>query len=266
MIFKLLVILLIALLSTFTGEIKTEENICKYSNEKEYKSCKKGEFDKILPSYPFYLKGGGEMRRYIIYRFYEDYNFCTDIVKKGYGYNRLNISSKNGKEIKISKGTFKNFSADINISEEETIPSENFMYWSAKDKPCWQLNFIKYKLTYLDKNLLEKDLFFAINTGFKKTNDTLITSFLKDTTKLENNSFRSRDEILRLISLKINNQERDLNILTNVLKINNEACLDARSSKFPELVKRYRRLSKSINTSREILNLPPSQNIKPICD
>ena len=266
---KLITILFLCLLQSFVGEIKAEENICKYSNEKEYKSCKKGDFEQILPSYPFYLKGGGESRRYIIYRFYEDYNFCTDIVKKGaqgYGNKRLNISSENGKEIKISKGTFKNFSADINISEEETIPSENFMNWSARDFPCWELNFIKYKLTYLDKNLLEKDLFFAINTGFKKTNDTLIKSFLKDITKLENNSFRSRDEIIRLISLKINKQERDINILNNVLKINNDICLDAQSSKFPDLVEKYRRLSKSIHASRNILNMPPSKNIKSICN
>ena len=39
--FKLFVTLLIAFLSTFFGEIKAEENICKYSNYNEFKKCKR---------------------------------------------------------------------------------------------------------------------------------------------------------------------------------------------------------------------------------
>ena len=259
---KLLIFLVLGIFSTFTGKAKSEE-ICNYSNEKDYKICKRNNSSIINPSYPFDLKGGGEMRKYMIYLWGKDYDFCDDLVKKGLGFNRINIGSKKGKELIVSKGTFKNLSADINVNQKENIPYEHIIKWTKKDFSCWQWPHVKYSISYLDENYKIRDLFFS--TGPRTEKDFMISGLLENISKLKNNESRT---VTRAMNLKLNNKEKELEIIKTIIKASDEKknCLLVENLKYPLLVSRYKELSLNINPLRAKLDLPPSTELKPICN
>ena len=43
-------------------------------------------------------------------------------------------------------------------------------------------------------------------------------------------------------------------------------CLIAKQTKFPELIEKYKKLYQTINPLRAKLDLPPSTDLKPICN
>ena len=259
---KLKLSFLIGILSLSAGGIEANE-VCNYSNDKDYKICKKNNSLITTPKYPFELKGGGEMRKYMIYLWEKDYNFCDDLVKKGLGVNRINIESKNGKELIVLKGTFKNLSADINVNKKEKIPYEHIIKWTKKDFYCWQWPHVKYSITYLDENYKIRDLFFS--TGPRTEKDFMISGLLENISKLKNNESRT---VNTAMNLKLNNVEKELEIIKSIIKTSDkkENCLLVENLKYPLLISRYRELSQNINPLRARLNLPPIGNLNPICD
>ena len=262
MIIKLKNFFLIGTLSLIAGGIKANE-VCNYSNDKDYKICKRNNSSITIPSYPFDLKGGGEMRKYMIYLWEKDYNFCDDLVKKGLGFNRINIESKKGKELIVSKGTFKNLSADINVNKKENIPYEHIIKWTKKDFSCWEWPHVKYSISYLDENYKIKDLFFS--TGPRTEKDSMISGLLENISKLKNDESRT---VNAAINLKLNNKKKELEIIKSIIRTSDEKenCLLVENLKYPLLVSRYKELSQDINPLRAKLDLPPSSDLKPVCN
>ena len=61
--------------------------------------------------------------------------------------------------------------------------------------------------------------------------------------------------------------EKDINIISSIIKTSQkEFCFFVDDGKFPELIKKYQILFNSIIPLRAQLNLPPTTDLKPICN
>ena len=67
---------------------------------------------------------------------------------------------------------------------------------------------------------------------------------------------------------KINRNIKELEIIGSIIKVSSSEkdCSIVNQTKFPELVNEFRILSKTINPLRAKLDLPPSSDLKPICN
>ena len=62
--------------------------------------------------------------------------------------------------------------------------------------------------------------------------------------------------------------EKNIEIIKSIILTKNNTlknCIEVKDTKFPELVQRYERISRTINPLRMKLDLPPSSDLKLIC-
>ena len=74
---------------------------------------------------------------------------------------------------------------------------------------------------------------------------------------------------LSIIEKALKKNARFLTITKSIILKQNSSsnnCFIAKDSKFPELTERYKKLYETINPLRAKLDLPPSTNLKPICN
>ena len=255
---KLITILLIGLFSTFYGEIKSEE-ICYYSNYKEFKECKKGK-QKYLPKYPinnFHSESWAMGPRV--------HNIEQALVGNIHDVVEFQALSKN--ELQITNGTKSIGLLGLAwrrpwISKKSHIINPQNIYFlenriinSGKE----------YSMKYIDANGELKSLKFeAILFGEKRRYD-LLGDYLRYSSNLRIGEEKSIQSV-RERALKEN--EKFLTITKSIILEQNSSsndCFVAKDSKFPELIQRYKKFYKTITPLRTKLDLPPSSDLKPIC-
>ena len=97
----------------------------------------------------------------------------------------------------------------------------------------------------------------------------IISEFLEKISGLTENQKRSQESINNLILDRINSIEKRLIIVKSIIKdkqLDSMGCFEAKETKYPELVRNYKKLAKTINPLRAKLDLPPSSDLKPICN
>tara|TARA_B100000886_G_C20385052_1_gene475643 strand:- start:70 stop:885 length:816 start_codon:yes stop_codon:yes gene_type:complete len=264
---QLIAILFLGFLSTYAGEIKAEES-CNYSTRKEYKRCKKEGVNSI-PKYPIenfhadaspMVENISSVNNSAIGEIYEVFEF------KAYEKDKLQVSSGtksvgfmyglSWRNNWINKTTFDINTQRIISLKKYDIPSRSKA-----------LLFRKYNLKYIDnygevKSIkFDQILFKNKNTVFDMIGDYLL--YVSNLKWGEEISAESKIEKI----LKEN--EKFLNITKGLIFESNNSpskCFIAKDSKYPELSARYRELYGTINTFRAKLDLPPSTDLKPICN
>ena len=263
---KFIIFLFIAFLSIFAGENKTKE-ICYFSNVKEYGKCLKLADKELIPKYPFNPQGNMHFYWLDGYPLPLGYNY-------GKIYRVLNLSSITGNEINVILGEKKNTiwnsiggefisKKDFNIKKEDIIgwKYSNFNIPFKENGPVYNL-----ELNYLDKFGSPQKIAFKayFGTGPYDINRVVIYEFLKDLSKLDNGEFKN---IREMQISKIEKYEKDINIISSIIKTSQkDSCFNVDYLKFPELIKKYQNLFNSLDPLRSKLDLPPSSDLKPICN
>ena len=270
---KLITFLLIGLFSTFYGEIKSEE-ACYYTTRQDYKKCKR-EGGTFLPKYPIenfhsdqWLMGEGIANTLINY----------SVV--GQVYDVVEFQAYKKEKLQITLGT-KSHGFMWGLSwrnpwiEKKTfdIDPKRIISLEKNDKslmPGWPRYYLprKYKFKYLDSYGEVKTIKFdQMLVGNKKEMFDMIGDYLMYVSDLKWGDQRS---VALLIENTLKDNEKFLIITKSIILDRNNStknkCFIAKDSKFPELTARYKNLYKTINPLRAKLDLPTSNEIKPICD
>lgn len=272
---KIAPLLIFGLVSQSYKITAADNNTCNYKSIKEFKECLSSGKINLNQNFPAYFgDGGGDEHKFILF-FYcpnEDKG-CLEIRKK---YKAIRLTSKDGKNIevgygKISTWTFQKFK----IKDKLNIPSENIISWSKKPNYIsenWNnFKFDIYNISYIDKLYNLKNLYFlfasennyAGNTRIRvQQHSQYVDRFLKSITNLENNEI-SNGNNQRIFNKAI----KEMEVIKSIIDISKNAnCVELNELKFSELSQKYRILSKNINPLRAKLDLPPSTDLKPICN
>ena len=279
---KLFIILFIGFLSTFAGEIKAEE-ICYYTNPIDFRNCKRDPDRNLLPKYPLNIED--DMRKIYFFMWLGDepYNFQSLNLNEGFNDNisftNLSIKSEIGKIIefifkeKTSSGWNGIFTKKYNSLKTTKINSEDILSWnfSYKDENlpgCFvncKWRYSKFVINYLDDFGNRKEIKGNYRTNYRD-GSSIVKNLLRNISKL--NNFEIRNEI-DILNTKLKTNEKNSLIIKSIIYLredNNETCFTAKDNKFPELTARYKKIYKTINPLRSKLDLPPSTEIKPICN
>ncbi len=254
-------------------DAKAEENICYYSNPIEYKSCfnKKSSLER-KPRYPLKTQD------------YYSWNH-RDIMwigcnPCGYGphsspgsiYTIFEPVVLNNKESKLIIGDKKTGLSGINLRDKfiskkkDFIKKEDFVSWEGKESINEYSN--GYLISYIDEFGNMKNLkFIRFKVLFSKTSrrEEFMIDFLNNLTGLQIGETRSIDSILNnKLKTAIKNHE----IIGSIIKLpssSDKQCIEVDKDKYPDLTKKYIRLSKTINPLRAKLDLEETRTIRPIC-
>ena len=277
---KLFIILFIGFLSAFNGEIKSEEmEICKYSKPSEFGSCMKKNNVKVMPNYPvdtFDLNGAMWIGSA---DFYEN-----NYMKGGSLFQILDIRGLNNNQIQFRIGKKQQLKGGIFIriyiakdfisSDSFIVNSEDFVSWEYKPYlKKSEFDVYEFKLKYLDefgalktikayRSWGKKDLFYR--NIYKRTN--IYSDLLRNVSGMKNGEEK---DINKTLISKLKRNEKNTTIIKSIIDNGENSsgkCFEAKDSKFPELTARYKNLHGTINPLRAKLDLPPSSDIKPICD
>ena len=93
-----------------------------------------------------------------------------------------------------------------------------------------------------------------------------ICNLLNNFSGLDNGASRNINQIR---SEKLKENEKRTIIIQSIIKTSEDDInkfIKADGTKFPNLIKEYKDLSKTINPLRSKLDLPPSNDLKPICN
>ena len=280
---NLLLFLFLGFLSTFTGKLKSEE-ICYYSNPIEFKNCKKDPNKNLQPKYPLNIED--YMRRIVFFMWSGDepYSlklnpFTPGLNLNNISFTNLSIKSSQGKNLEFifkekTSGVWNGiFTKKYNSLNTRTINSKDILSWEFTFKDeyipgCWancKWRYSKFVINYLDDFGNRKEIKGNYRTNYRD-GSSVIKNLLKNISKL--NNFESRNEIDSINSkLKLN--EKNTLIIKSIIYLdedNNEKCFTAKENKFPELTARYKNLYRTINPLRAKLDLPTSNDLKPICN
>ena len=254
-----LYLLFFGILLTFIGEIKADE-ICYYSNYQEFKKCKKGK-QKYLPKYPidnFHSEAWAmgprinTIEQALVGNIHEVVEFqalSKSELQITNGKKSIGLMGLGWRRPWISRNSYI-------INPQNIFFLENKIINSGRE----------YSLKYIDSyGELKSIKFEAILFGKKRSYD-ILGDYLRYASKLRIGEEKSIDSI-REKALKEN--EKFLSITKSIIrKYNNSSnnCFVAKESKFPELTARYKNLYRTINPLRAKLDLPPSSDLKPICN
>ena len=273
-------LLFIGLFSTFAVEIKSEEiEICRYSNPWIFAKCKRKDNVKIIPNFPV-----DTFDREGVLWIGSIYSLRNTAIP-GTVFKVVELRSPNENEIEITIGD-KKASVWVSISSTKFITSKTFRI-NSKDIISWNyfnsgrkvgsggllnpdvFNHLIYKfdLKYLDEygninNIKANRAWHA----FYPNRADMISNLLTNVSKI-NNGFER--DINKTLFSKYKRNEKNATIIKSIIKIKEEAdskCFQAKESKFPELTNRYKHLFNTINPLRAKLDLPPSSDLKPICN
>ena len=278
---NLLLFLVLGFFSTFTGKIKSEE-ICFYSNPIEFKNCKKDPNKNLLPKYPLNIEDS--MRRIYFFMWSGDGPYSLKSINSlnaglNLNFTNLSIKSSQGKNLEFifkekTSGAWNGiFTKKYNSLNTTKINSKDILSWkfTFKDEfiPACFVNckwrYSKFVINYLDDFGNRKEIKGNYRTNYRD-GSSVIKDLLQNISKL--NDFESRNEIDSINSkLKLN--EKNSLIIKSIIYLNednNEKCFTAKENKFPELTARYKNLYRTINPLRAKLDLPSSNDLKPICN
>tara|TARA_B100000073_G_scaffold187114_1_gene154909 strand:+ start:3604 stop:4503 length:900 start_codon:yes stop_codon:yes gene_type:complete len=254
--------------SIFVGNVKANE-ICYYSNPKEYKKCKK-EDQKATPKFPienfhsdFYSMGKGIpsidfSRVGATHKIFEFKAYEKEKLQISTGTKSIGLNGLSWKRPWIQKSTF-----FINPKQIISIKKTDEYI------PAWPRSFIvrKYSFKYIDEYGVVDSIDFQqtlLWTKEKKVYD-MIGDYLIYSSNLKWGDEKLSQEV---IAKTLRENEKFLVITKNIiLKIKNppKSCFIARESEFPSLTSKYKKLYKTINPLRSKLDLPPSTDLEPIC-
>ncbi len=261
---KLIQFLLIGFLSAFIGEIKAEE-ICYYSNPKEYKKCfnKKSSL-KRQAKYPLTTFSDGWDIKWI-----SGNGANGPHATPGAIFKIIELNAPNSKQLNITIGDKRTNligitrkAPFISAKKDIQINSEDILSWSTT-QPEYK---VFSKLSYLDNYGDQKDLNFR-NFSFspKRRRIEFMNQFFINLSGLRKGENREIDSV---ILNKLNRHIKELEIIRSIIKIASKEkdCFIAKQSKFPELTEKYKKVYRTINPLRAKLDLSPSSDLKPICD
>ena len=268
--FKFLLFSFVGFLSTYVGEIKAEE-ICYYSTPKEHRKCKKGEL-KSVPKYPienfhsdFYVMGKGIpsidfMAVGSVYQIFEFKAYEKEKLQISSGTKSIGLNGLNRSRPWINKKTF-------------TINPEHIIYLNKSDNFIrgWPRSFVvrKYSFKYIDEYGVVDSIKFQqtlIYSNKEKQVNDLIGDYLLHISNLKwGEEITAESKIEKILK----ENEKFLTITKSIIfKDENlqSKCFIAKDGKFPQLSKKYEKIYLTINPLRAKLDLPPSSDLKPICN
>ena len=254
--FKFLVILFLGFLSTYAGEIKAEDNFCYYDSPIEYERCLKKNSLKPKIIWPFSIGKAGK------------YALMQNDYQKYY-----QLRSNNGEILVVAKGVF-GFPRTFREKKLLLIAKEKILGWRVinyiKDPKWFNWSQRKYTISYLDEDFEKKQIIFGI---FDEINGRLksdvISEFLSAITGLYKNEQRSKNYIDTIIGGEIKDLIKKQEIITAQIKVQNsdlQNCIELNKVKFPELTERTKNIEQKIYSLRAKIDVPPSTDLKPICD
>ena len=280
---NLLLFLVLGSLSTFAGKVKSEE-ICYYSNVKDFKNCRTNKQRKIVPKYPILVED--QTKNSLFYYFMwsgdEPYilqssNYSAQTFNK-LNFTSLKIKSNNGDNIQLefTEKTARNrifgVSTKINSKRSINIDSKDILSWNYSFKDEYspgclvncEMRLSKFKLKYLDDFGNKKEIKGNYRTNYRE-GSSIVKNLLENISKLK--MFESRNQLDSLNAKLQRNEKRYSIIRNNIIdddpKLSN--CLQLNEVKFPKLSSELKNLSKKINSLRNKLNLPPNTKLKKIC-
>ena len=264
MLGKFILFVFIGFISSFINDVRSED-ICTYSSTKEYESCIKENKIKREPKWPLFI---GDSHKYILRKSCKSFsNYCSE---KGF----FQLKSLTGKELIIGTGKagFARWNK-FKVKSSREIPSLNIVNWSKATK-YWNSKHDFYNIKFLNNEFELENVYFGILNDPAiiwppRLKGDIISEFLEKISGLKVNQKRSEESINNLILDRINSIEKRLIIVKSIIKdeqLDSIGCFEAKETKYPELVKNYRKLSKEIKPLRGKLDLPQSKKIKPICD
>lgn len=223
----------------------------------------------FLSTFFIELKANEELIKYEVIALPRDYNFCHDAIKAGMPFELLEISSLKEDQITLRKGKRGFWGKLAETAKVETINYENIISWNEEDFFCWAAPYKKYFIEYSQNGKSNKLFFFSGNKGKSKTfNDRLINFFVENT-GLSSGEVRTKIDIRNFKFEKLKKNTKNLEIIESIIKdpaYVGPDCLKVKDAKFPNLYKKYKNISTSIINLREELELPPSKELKPICN
>ncbi len=255
------------------GDAKAKENICYFSNPNEYQKCfnDKSSLER-RPKYPLTNQ--------------ENYfqSFLDIIWIKGTCANGphacpgaiftiVELNSLTDKKVKITIGDKKTGGWGIRnntpfISKKEFfIKTEDFVSW--EEQKASRDMYETYLLAYLDEygnNKNIKLIKFSLTYMPNRRRRDFMDEFFTSITGLQNGESRS---IGNMRSNKLKSAIKSYEIIKSVIKVptsTKKECIEVNKDKYPDLVGKYIRISKTINPLRSKLNMVPSNKIKPICN
>ena len=262
--FKFLVLLFLGFLPTLFEGIKAED-VCYFSTPNEYKKCfnKKSSL-KRQAKYPLVTYSDSWDIKWI-----SGNGANGPHANPGAIFKIIELSAPNSKKLKITIGDKRTSLFGITrkapfISEKKDIQidSEDILSWNTKE-----VDFeVSNKVTYIDDYGNKKDInFLNFNFGPKKRRLEFINEFLASFSGLKIGEYREVDSV---ILNKINRNIKEYEIIGSIIKVTSmrKDCLIAKQTKFPELTEKYKKLYQTINPLRAKLDLPPSTDLKPICN
>ena len=270
MINKFLLILFIGFLSTYAGEIKAEE-ICYYKTVEEYKKCISLNKYNLKQSFPTFFgsSGGGEHEFVLWLECPNGRKECLDIKKKN---KAIRLFSKDGKNLEIRYGRLALWTGQkFKTRETQIIRKTKIISWKKEEFRKNKWNFNLFNLKYVDESYKLKDLYFLSESVFNyggntrirvKQHTEYIEKFLISFTNLNEGETNDSNNQKIIDAAK---KERDI-LGSIIAKPNiNSGCKEIDDIKFPELSKKYKKLSDSIYLLKKKLNLNQLNNLRSIC-
>ena len=267
---KFLLLLFIGLFVTFDSEIKAEESICEYSKYSQYKKCKNKGLSSV-PKYPiksFHWNGMYVMGPYII---------AIDQSAMGNRHQVMVFKAYKDTKLEITSGTKTvgffglNTQSKFIISKTYSINPQRIYSLKKNDQlRPWGIGL--FNVVYRSYEIKSLDDFGETNTikfqqiiEGKKDKYDMLGDYLIYASKLNWGEEKSVN-LEREKYLKEN--EKNIEIIKSIILTKNNTlknCIEVKDTKFPELVQRYERISRTINPLRMKLDLPPSNDLKLIC-
>ncbi len=267
---KLLFSFLIGISFIFVGEIKAEENICEYSNYKEFKKCKKKKLISV-PKYPIenfhwiYIAMGPSLSSVI----HDSYGSIYDVIEfKAYKKDKLEVT-KGTKSV-----SFPGLSWRKPFINKEIIELDPNKITSLKKRDFFGSNFYmgkplyrEYKINFIDDYGELKSI--QVQQYFGVMTKTIKYDMLGDYLIYASNLNWGEEKSVYLERKKyLKENEKNIEIIKSIILTKNNTfknCIEVKETKFPELVQRYEFISRTINPLRMKLGLPPSNDLKLIC-
>ena len=195
----------------------------------------------------------------------------------GMTYKIIEINSETGKSLDIKTGNktagFNGISRRMPLKNEKSfsIPGENVLSWDYVNIDGSNVGYrrtTKFKITYLNEfgNEDSLDINRLVWGDFSKPDNEMLDDIFIEITKLEKGQKRTATESL---FKQLKNIEKRYEIIKSIILIDEKKsnnCLNLNGIKFPSLTSEFKKISKTINPLRAKLDLPPSSDLKPICD